>query len=251
LGGHFAASDELSHESLRESLFVNDRTNVTYVRTVRLGAITFDATMMSCRRRLLAISCLAISLYVYPIESFSHQNTFHGKGLSKLLGAKPSQALEDVVDINTHVIMNSPSPVSVDSMNRRQVLLSSISSALIVSQFPQVSHAGEVGARITKAVTTSDLGISVRESVVRGAQTMDKIDGQWEQFSDKFGLGAARKQQAGKPEPKVIPDPLPLDKELAKHIIETSDQVRAVAVFLAARQLYLSSYIATHLTFFL
>jgi len=81
-----------------------------------------------------------------------------------------------------------------------------------------------VGARITKAVTTSDLGIAVRESVVRGAQTMDKLDSKWEAFSDKFGLGAARKQQPDKPAPKVIPDPLPLDAALAKRILETSDQ---------------------------
>lgn len=56
---------------------------------------------------------------------------------------------------------------------------------------------------------------------------MDKIDGQWEQFSDKFGLGAARKQQEGKPAPKVIPDAQPLDTELASKILETSDRVRA------------------------
>lgn len=84
--------------------------------------------------------------------------------------------------------------------------------------------AGEVGARITKAVTTSDFGISVRTSVVKGAQVMDSLDGQWEKFSDRFGLGSERSKQGERPKPKVIPDPLPLNTKFASEILSLSDR---------------------------
>merc|ERR1719343_583409 len=91
---------------------------------------------------------------------------------------------------------------------------------------PSAANAGEVGARITKAVTTSDLGISVRTSVVRGAQLADKIDGQWEKFSDKYGLGSERRKQVGRrPKDNIIPDPLPLDIAVAQNILDVSDEV--------------------------
>jgi hypothetical protein len=89
--------------------------------------------------------------------------------------------------------------------------------------FSQPAHAGEVGARINKAVTESDLGISVRRSVVRGAQVMDQVDGQWEQFSDRFGLGSNRSRQDAKPKPKVIPNPLPLDATVAAKMLDIVD----------------------------
>jgi len=87
------------------------------------------------------------------------------------------------------------------------------------------AQAGEVGTKITKAVTTSDIGVAVRRSVVGGAQTMDKIDGAWENFSDRFGLGAARSQQPGRPKKKDIPPLKPLDKATARSLIQISDQV--------------------------
>lgn len=182
-------------------------------------------TMGERRRRLCASAWLLVfSVHAVLLHSFSYPPTFCGKQTSISPGAKPSSAIASDDDANDCVSdANEPS----DYLNRRrQVLLSSIPPLLVLSQFPLVSNAGEVGARITKAVTTSDLGIAVRESVVRGAQTMDKVDGQWEQFSDKFGLGAARKQQDGKPVPKEIPDLKPLDVELARRVLETSDQVR-------------------------
>jgi hypothetical protein len=89
---------------------------------------------------------------------------------------------------------------------------------------PTSAQAGEVGARINAAVTKSDLGISVRRSVVRGAQIMDGIDGQWEQFSDRFRLGANRAGQADKPPPKNIPPLKPLDSQLAAKLVELSDE---------------------------
>jgi hypothetical protein len=48
------------------------------------------------------------------------------------------------------------------------------------------AHAGQVRATITKVMTTSDFGISMRTSVVRGAQLIDSLDGKGEQFSDNF-----------------------------------------------------------------
>ena len=98
-------------------------------------------------------------------------------------------------------------------------------SLVTMASIPQASWAGEVGAQITKAVTTSDLGISVRTSVVKGAQVVDQLDGQWERFSDRFGLGSERSKQEGRPKPKVIPDPLPLNIPTARAIVESSDRV--------------------------
>ena len=90
--------------------------------------------------------------------------------------------------------------------------------------FPQPSNAGEVGARITKAVTQSDLGISVRRSVVKGAQVMDSLDGKWEKFSDDNGLGSERFKQQPRPKPKEIPNPLPLNNEIARIVLSKSDE---------------------------
>ena len=97
------------------------------------------------------------------------------------------------------------------------------SAAVAGASFPAESLAGEVGARITRAVTTSDLGISVRTSVVKGAQMADRIDGQWEKFSDKYGLGSERSKPRGKE--RVVPDPLPLNTEAARKILDVSDDV--------------------------
>jgi hypothetical protein len=90
---------------------------------------------------------------------------------------------------------------------------------------PQAANAGAVGEKITGAVTTSDLGLSVRRSVVRGAQTFDSLDGQWEQFSDRFSLGTERSKRDALPPPKVIPDPQPLDSATATKILDITDQV--------------------------
>lgn len=106
---------------------------------------------------------------------------------------------------------------------RRELLTCLTTSGIVLLTAPSSALAGEVGAKITKAVTTSDLGISVRTSVVKGAQIMDKVDGQWERFSDKYGLGAERSKQGKRPTPKVIPELLPLDVASAKQLLEISD----------------------------
>ncbi len=119
---------------------------------------------------------------------------------------------------------------TIQSCQRRELLggLIGVAGGLLTSfSGPSVANAGEVGARITKAVTTSDLGISVRTSVVKGAQMADKIDGQWEKFSDKYGLGSKRTNQqvSKRPNDKKIPDPLPLNIDTAQKILDVSDEV--------------------------
>jgi hypothetical protein len=122
------------------------------------------------------------------------------------------------------VTSNRDARTSVLFAGRRQVLTNLagiITPAIVISVAP--AHAGEVGARITKAVTTSDLGLSVRRSVVQGAQTMDSLDGKWEKFSDRFGLGAERNKKGQ--QPKIIPPLKPLDTTLARQVLSTCDQV--------------------------
>jgi len=86
------------------------------------------------------------------------------------------------------------------------------------------SHAGEVGTAINKAVTKSDLGVSVRRSVVKGAQVIDTLDGKWEKFSDENNLGKERSKRDARPKPKIIPDPLPLDSTIARAVLKASDE---------------------------
>ena len=87
------------------------------------------------------------------------------------------------------------------------------------------SEAGELGAKITKAVTQSDLGISVRKSVVKGAQIADQLDGKWEKFSDTYGLGAERSKRDARPKPKDIPPLQPLNSDIATLLLQASDKV--------------------------
>jgi hypothetical protein len=113
-----------------------------------------------------------------------------------------------------------------ESNSRRDVLRVALAGISGLTMMPSSSSAGEVGAMITKAITTSDLGISVRTQVVSGAKVMDKLDGSWEKLSDRFNLGSARSKEIGnRPAKKVIPDPLPLDVATAKSILDISDSV--------------------------
>lgn len=104
-----------------------------------------------------------------------------------------------------------------------QNLLVVTGGGLVVA--PQTASAGAVGEKINAAVTQSDMGLSVRRSVVRGAQVMDGVDGQWEQFSDRFSLGTERSKRDKLPPPKVIPDPQTLDIATATKMLEVTDQV--------------------------
>jgi len=120
----------------------------------------------------------------------------------------------------------APSSSFVDSTRRsiwRQTV-QIMTAAMFMGQ-PLPVSAGEVGARITRAVTTSDLGISVRTSVVKGAQTMDQLDGMWEKFSDRYGLGTERSKAGSRPVPKRIPELQPLQVSTAQAILDASDRI--------------------------
>lgn len=134
------------------------------------------------------------------------------------------ESQQDPYDDGRDHTLEEESNTSPDE-TRRMVWKQLLVAGSVVAATPGASWAGEVGARITKAVTTSDLGISVRTSVVKGAQVMDQLDGKWEKFSDKFGLGSERSKQGSRPQPKVIPDPLPLNVPTAKSVLDASDRV--------------------------
>lgn len=110
-------------------------------------------------------------------------------------------------------------------LSRRQVTQQLLFGGGILLVPTSPAAASEIGAKINAAVTESDLGISVRRSVVQGAQIMDGMDGQWERFSDRFHLGSNRARQVDKPSPKVIPPVQPLDGGLAARLLQVSDDV--------------------------
>lgn len=92
------------------------------------------------------------------------------------------------------------------------------------------SYGGEIGEKITKIVTESDLGISVRRSVIQGAQIFDTMDQKIESISDQYQLGTERKKaQLRKDEwinSRNIPPPLqPLNQVIATKVIDITDHV--------------------------
>lgn len=132
--------------------------------------------------------------------------------------SQPYQGSQDMKEIWT---------TEKNHSTRRSVLSKIWKSAAVVAsvQASNVapSYAGEVGAKITRAVTTSDLGVSVRRSVVKGAQVIDQLDGQWEKFSDNNGLGAERAKRDARPKPKEVPPSLPLQSDVALSILKITD----------------------------
>jgi hypothetical protein len=131
-----------------------------------------------------------------------------------------------------HQYSSTESSISTIKHSRREILQSVGTILTGIVAVPSTAAAGEVGARINRAVTESDLGLSVRRSVVQGAQTFDAFDGKFEQFADKYGLGSERSKQRAKPAPKIIPEPNPLDTSLALLVLEAADRA-----FLAAANL--------------
>ena len=111
-----------------------------------------------------------------------------------------------------------------NDIDRRTAISRAIQSSALISATlgaldVRPSWAGEVGNKVNAAVTQSDLGISVRRSIVRGAQMIDKIDGRWEKFSDDFGLGVERSKREARPEKREIPPLKPLNTEAARAIL--------------------------------
>ena len=146
----------------------------------------------------------------------------------QLYSSNHNQDVEEAHEDNDSLLWTKNSKSMLSS-----TLFATIATAFVISTtatipifltVPSVAHAGEVGAKITKAVTTSDLGISVRTSVVKGAQIMDRLDGQWEKLSDKYALGSERSKQPNRPKPKVIPQLQPLNVKAAQQVLEISDQ---------------------------
>jgi hypothetical protein len=90
---------------------------------------------------------------------------------------------------------------------------------------------GDDDAAATAAGLTSlgsadeGLAVSVRKSVVKGAQLMDQVDAQWEALSDRFHLGSERQKQPGRPMPKRIPPLQPLDATVARQLVNVGDDV--------------------------
>ncbi|GMI38633.1 hypothetical protein TrCOL_g12775 [Triparma columacea] len=105
----------------------------------------------------------------------------------------------------------------------RRFFLSVSSVATII---PAVAHADDpqtFNSRLNKMVTKSGLGLEVRRSVVKGAQVFDSIDGSWEKFSDRNGLGSQRKKQPPYPIQSPPPPLLPLDSATFAKLIGIFD----------------------------
>lgn len=112
------------------------------------------------------------------------------------------------------------------NVDRRRLIVSSLGVfATALLALPDPSGAGELGTKITAAVTQSELGQSVRRSVVQGSQVMDQLDSKLESFADRFHLGAERSQRPDRPLPKVIPPAQPLDVAMATQVLTLQDRI--------------------------
>jgi len=178
------------------------------------------------RARPLQYAILILYSSLHTCEGF-------GKAARPWLSGKASidRETRSSIESTFHAVKGSFSHESPLSNNRRgfiktlsyilpSVLTPSSCWALIIDDTQKT-----VGESITEVVTQSDIGISVRRSVVRGAQIMDQLDKKWEQLSDNFHLGAQRSQREDRPKPKVIPPRRPLNSILAKRILILSDEV--------------------------
>jgi hypothetical protein len=140
---------------------------------------------------------------------------------------QPSE-IDSMVVTNNHTILSCHPSLHVQ---RRQFFLQCPMFAMVAvgtvvtGTCVPCAAAGEVGARITAAVTTSDLGVSVRRSIVRGAQIMDQMDLQSERWSDQFRLGSERAQRSSRPMPKSIPPLQELDTIVASKIVDSTDHI--------------------------
>ena len=103
-----------------------------------------------------------------------------------------------------------PQPANIRT--RRRFLLTAATLPLSFPPLPSLA-ATELGSKLNALVTKSNLGLSVRRDVVASAQFMDKIDGDWERFSDRNGLGSNRRRQ-NKRQPFSEMEPPPPLKEL-------------------------------------
>ena len=112
-----------------------------------------------------------------------------------------------------------------------------VAALVSVSTVPKTVSAddtdfGRGRGKIFRAVTTSDLGLAVRTGVVRGAQTIDSLDGRWERFNDRYNMGTNRKRQGRFSDKREIPPRKELSVDATKMLLSISD--RAFLVSLAS-----------------
>jgi len=157
----------------------------------------------------------------------THRLSYHNNDGRTALTMERGEEKGDGTDdeICTGCVVETTTANATSKRSRRSFVMESsfLSTVLLATAAVEPSRAGEVGAMITKTVTTSDLGVSVRRSVVKGAQVIDSLDGKWEKFSDENNLGKERSKRASRPKPKEIPDPLPLDTTIARAVLTASD----------------------------
>jgi hypothetical protein len=119
-------------------------------------------------------------------------------------------------------------PTPIPSSTRRQCIVWFLSTYTLATSYqPCVAQDlwdSVPGDSFTQSITESELGTSVRRAVVRGAQLFDKVDQQWEQFSDKFHLGSERSQTMDRPRPKPIPARKPIDSVWAHDWLQVTDE---------------------------
>jgi hypothetical protein len=125
----------------------------------------------------------------------------------------------------------------ITSSSRRRLLQYTASLASLTATPALAADEPTVGNRLFSLVTQSDLGLSVRKSIVQGAQVMDQIDGQWESLSNRFNLGYQRSQLTNKPVPKIIPPLGPLDTKFATRFVQICDEAFCNASKISATDL--------------
>ena len=117
----------------------------------------------------------------------THRLSYHTNDGRTALTMERGEEKGDGTDdeICTGCVVETTTANATSKRSRRSFVMESsfLSTVLLATAAVEPSRAGEVGAMITKTVTTSDLGVSVRRSVVKGAQVIDSLDGKWEKFS--------------------------------------------------------------------
>jgi len=169
----------LNHRSLKHNKsakcdFVGDILFVMYEHERRYVSMT---AMRECcgasRRAPRCITFVFIFLLVVSSPFYSSALVSHAlvKSYSELSGGLPRCA-------STCLAAKIP---KLHHHSRRTFVQSLVADTLVpILSFllaPSAANAGEIGAKITKAVTESELGIEVRRSVVRGAQLMVSYTG--------------------------------------------------------------------------
>jgi hypothetical protein len=182
-----------------------------------------------------------------PLYSLSECNKCDDKDIPFTIVLSPDkqqqeQPLEEKEQCMTKSRKKSPLATEQDlnHKQRRQFLkhtgstLVSVYTAVITTTAsPCYANDNAINRRspMAELITTSDLGVAVRRSVVRGAQIIDHMDLQAEKFSDTYQLGSERSKQSSQKEfvqaqaKRTIPPLQPFNTKLARLIIQCMDNV--------------------------